>query len=230
MLQATITYTLYQNGDDVHLDATGTLNFDANSDYPLISMSCISDDGTMRGGPLCVGEDFSASTLLFFLTGPSTTGSVLGTNVEPDVSDGLTSGIIPGSQSYIIDRSYISGQSYDASAIWLNTTLQELGFRSPSLRTWNVLNSFVSFGVIMDTIELEIIFVSTKKQAVFSIRRPGRAHCETKYDRRGLSCPRGPPCIQSPVVSRSLSVILCLCDDSFYATFLPYGRKQSNPR
>jgi hypothetical protein len=154
--KAVLTYNIFQSGNDVVIQASGSLNL-ANPKGPtyrcgrnglLISSLAV----------ICTGNDnpVPGTNLYYDITGPASFG---GNGTYDPASS--TTGIFtilwgearaPQGGIFSIDNTYMNGSTISATATFSNTTLSALDFTQPAglIGTWSLVDSGDSIEVYLE--------------------------------------------------------------------------------
>jgi hypothetical protein len=157
--RAALTYTLFQQGDDVVLETSGSLTLPS---VTISSLSCSS--GALVSSPpsLCTGPA-GVSMDGYAISGSTTFGGTAAIAGAPTVSGVSTrlnaEGALTG---FYIDPVYVSGTPIISSATFENETLAALGFTTDGeIGSWSLLDGMTT----VDTIRLVVNLSSQQPQA-----------------------------------------------------------------
>lgn len=151
--KAELTFTLFQQGNDVILDANGTLILPPaqGNQRACASGALVSSVATFCTGPA------SVSMNRYVIDGTTDFGGMASLdNAIPvsGLSTRLTANIDVDNNGFYIDPAYSSGASISSSATFLNQTLTGLGFTTPGeIGSWSLLDTNNN---ITDTIRLVV--------------------------------------------------------------------------
>ncbi len=147
--EAVLTYTIFQSGFDVVVEASGSL--DLTGDSGQFGFSCALPGIIPSQAIICAGPQ-PVTLTKYNITGPSRFNLDTDFFFEPAITTGMSTALNGDFGSITLEPTYVSGSPIMSSARFSNRTLAELGFTTEGLiGTWTLRDTTTA-----DTIQVVV--------------------------------------------------------------------------